>query len=171
MRNQHNPLKRCTWMLIGMAMTAAPALVSAQVSLVTVVDLAQRNSSAVKLAEADVRKAQATLGETKSVFMPSLTFGSGLPAVPSVGFTGTPPSILTATMQSMVYNAPQKYYISAANAGVQAAILRLKDTREQVALDASTAYIELDTVTHELDAARQQEAFAEKLVTIEGQRA
>jgi len=170
-RNQHNPLKRCTWMLIGMAMTAAPALVSAQVSLVTVVDLAQRNSSAVKLAEADVRKAQATLGETKSVFMPSLTFGSGLPAVPSVGFTGTPPSILTATMQSMVYNAPQKYYISAANAGVQAAILRLKDTREQVALDASTAYIELDTVTHELDAARQQEAFAEKLVTIEGQRA
>ncbi len=59
----------------------------------------------------------------------------------------------------------------AASAGVQAAILRLKDTREQVALDASTAYIELDTVEHELDAARQQEAFAERLVTIEQERA
>jgi hypothetical protein len=32
--------------------------VSAQVSLATVVDLAQRNSSAVKLAQADVQKAR-----------------------------------------------------------------------------------------------------------------
>ncbi len=170
-RNEHNPLKRLTWMLIGMAMTTAPALVSAQVSLTTVVDLAQRNSSAVKLAEADVRKAQATLGETKAVYLPSLTFGSGLPAVPSVGFMGGIPSILNASAQSLVFSLPQKQYISAASAGVQATILRLKDTCEQVALDASTAYIELDTVEHELDAARQQETFAERLVTIEQQRA
>jgi outer membrane protein TolC len=170
-RKGYNPLKRWTWILIGMAMATAPAPVSAQVSLATVVDLAQRNSGAVRLAEADVRKAQATLGETKSVFMPSLTFGSGLPAVPSIGFSGTPPSIVTATMQSMVYNTPQKFYISAASAGVQAAILRLKDTREQVALDASTAYIELDTIEQELNAARQQEAFAQRLVTIEQERA
>jgi outer membrane protein TolC len=169
--NEYNPMKRWSWMLAGMAMIIVPSLVSAQVSLVTIVDLAQRNSSAVRLAEADVRKAQASLAETKAVFSPSLTFGSGLPAVPSIGFTGSPPSILTATMQSMVYNAPQKFYIAAAGAGVQAAILRLKDTREQVALDASVAYIELDTVTHELDAARQQELFAERLVTIEQQRA
>ncbi|MGO9316569.1 MAG: TolC family protein [Terracidiphilus sp.] len=154
-----------------MALVTAPALLSAQVSLVTVVDLAQRNSSAIKLAEADVRKAQATLSESKAVYIPSLTFGSGLPAVPSVGFTGGVPSILNGTVQSLVFSAPQKLYISAASAGVQAAILRLKDTREQVALDASTAYIELDTVEHELDAARQQELFAERLVTIEQQRA
>jgi outer membrane protein TolC len=154
-----------------MTMTTAPALVSAQISLTTVVDMAQRNSSAVRLAEADVQKAQASLAETKAVFMPSLTFGSGLPAVPSVGFTGGVPSILTATAQSLVFSLPQKHYIAAANAGVQAAVLRLKDTREQVALDASTAYIELDTVEHELDAARQQETFANRLVTIEQERA
>jgi len=169
--NKYNPMKRCTWMLAVMAMMTMPVPISAQVSLVTIVDLAQRNSSAVRLAEADVRKAQASLAETKSVFMPSLNFGSGLPAVPSIGFSGNPPSIFTATMQSMVYSVPQKLYISAASAGVQAAIFRLKDTREQVALDASVAYIELDTVTHELDAARQQELFAERLVTIEQQRA
>jgi len=166
-----NPLKRWTMMLIGMAMATAPALVSAQVSLSTVVDLAQRNSSTVKLAEADVRKAQATLSESKAVYMPSLTFGSGLPAVPSVGFTGGVPSILSGTAQSLVFSLPQQHYIAAANAGVQAAILRLKDTREQVALDASTAYIELDTVEHELDAARQQEKFANRLVTIVQERA
>jgi outer membrane protein TolC len=158
-------------MLIGTAMATAPALVSAQVSLATVVDLAQRNSSAVRLAQADVDKANAALSQTKDVYIPSLTFGSGLPAVPSVGFTGGVPSILNATAQSLVFSLPQKQYIAAARAGVQAAVLRLKDTREQVALDASTAYIELDTVEHELDAARQQEAFAERLVTIEQERA
>jgi len=158
-------------MLIGTAMATAPALVSAQVSLATVVDLAQRNSSAVRLAQADVDKANAALSQTKDVYIPSLTFGSGLPAVPFVGFTGGVPSILNATAQSLVFSLPQKQYIAAARAGVQAAILRLKDTREQVALDASTAYIELDTVEHELDAARQQETFAERLVTIEQERA
>ena len=38
-------------------------------------------------------------------------------------------------------------------------------------MDASTAYIELDIVEHELDAARQQETFTDRLVTIEQQRA
>jgi outer membrane protein TolC len=170
-KNGDNPLKRWTWMLIGMTMTTAPALVSAQVSLATVVDLAQRNSTAVRLAQADVDKARAAHSETKDVFIPSLMLGSGLPAVPTVGFTGGVPSILNGTVQSMVFSLPQFDYIKAARAGLQSASFRLKDTREQVALDASTAYIELDTVEHELDAAHQQETFAERLVTIEQQRA
>jgi outer membrane protein TolC len=157
--------------LIGMTMAIAPALVSAQVSLSTVVDLAQRNSTAVRLAQADVDKANAALSQTKDVYIPSLTLGSGLPAVPSVGFMGGVPSILNGTVQSMVFSLPQIRYIQAARAALQATTLRLKDTREQVALDASTAYIELDTVEHELDAARQQETFADRLVTIEQQRA
>jgi len=170
-RNGDNPLKRWTRMLIGMAMATAPALVSAQVSLSTVVDLAQRNSTAVRLAQADVDKANAALSQTKDVYIPSLMLGSGLPAVPSVGFMGGVPSILNGTVQSMVFSLPQHSYIAAARAALQAATLRLKDIREQVTLDASTAYIELDTVEHELDAARQQETFADRLVTIEQQRA
>jgi outer membrane protein TolC len=158
-------------MLIGMAMAAAPALLSAQVSLSTVVDLAQRNSTAARMAQADVDKASAALAQTKDVYIPSLMLGSGLPAVPSVGFMGGVPSILNGTVQSMVFNLPQHSYIAAARAALQAASLRLKDTREQVALDASTAYIELDTVNNELDAARQQETFADRLVAIEQQRA
>ena len=166
-----NPLKRWTRMLVCMAMATAPALVSAQVSLSTVVDLAQRNSTAVRLAQADVDKANAALSQTKDVYIPSLMLGSGLPAVPSVGFMGGVPSILNGTVQSMVFSLPQHSYIGAARAGLKAATLRLKDTREQVALDASTAYIELDIVEHELDAARQQETFTDRLVTIEQQRA
>ena len=73
-------------------------------------------------------------------------------------------------MQSMVFSMPQIQYIQAARAGLQAAQLALKDAREQVALDASSAYIEMDTVNRELEAARQQEQDAARLVAIEQQR-
>lgn len=154
-------------MLIGMTMASAPA----QVSLGTVVDLAQRNSSAVRLAGADLERADAALSQSKDAYVPSLTLGSGLPALKDVGFTGGVPSIVSGTVQSMVFSLPQNHYIAAARAGVKAATLSLKDAREQVALDASTAYIELDTVNCELNAAQQQEGFADRLVAIEQERA
>ena len=148
----------------------APRLANAQVSLATVVDLAQRNSTGVRAAAADVNKARAVLSESQDALIPSIGFGTGLPVFPEIGFTGQPPSIWTATVQSLVYSIPQKRYIDAANLGVQAAKARLKDAREQVALDASTAYIELDTVHQQLADAQQQEDLAGKLVDIEQQR-
>lgn len=151
------------------AFMALPA--TAQVSLRTVVDLAQRHSDAVKLAQADVDKAQALFSESKDVLIPSLNFSSGIPVFPEVGFTGQPPSIWSATVQSLVFSIPQKHYIDAARSGFQAATSRLKDAREQVALDASMAYVELDAVNRELDIANQQGASAERLVEIEQQRA
>ena len=99
-----NSPARFASILVGMALAAAPALLPAQVSLATVVDLAQRNSSAVKLADADVRKATSGLSESKDVFIPSLNFGSGLPAFPTVGFTGGVPSILNSSVQSLVFS-------------------------------------------------------------------
>jgi outer membrane protein TolC len=149
---------------------AAPAALTAQVSLATVVDLAQRNSTTVRIAQADVDKARAALSESRDVIIPSLNFSTGIPAFPEEGFTGSPPSLFSVTAQSLVFSIPQKHYIDAARSGLHAAAAALKDAREQVALDASTAYIELDTVSRELDAARQDEGFAGKLVEIEQER-
>ena len=73
-------------------------------------------------------------------------------------------------MQSLVLSYSQRQYTKAARAGLEAANLNLKDAREQVALDASTTYLELDTVNSELAAARQQESFAANLLRIEEQR-
>ena len=165
-----NPHFRFAVFFAAAVLSLAPRPLAAQVSLRTVVDLAQRNSTPVRLAEADVRKAQAVLTESKEVFVPSLTFSTGLPVFPEVGFTGTPPSIWNATVQSLVFSVSQKRYIDAAHSGVQSALASLKDAREQVALDASTAYIELDTVNQELGAAIQQESYARRLLDIEQQR-
>jgi outer membrane protein TolC len=156
--------------LVGLALAAASAPAAAQVSLTSVVELAQKNSAAVRLSQADVQKASAELGQSRDAFIPAVSFGSGLPAFPEVGFTGSLPTIWDSTIQSMVFSMPQIQYIRAARAALQAAQLSLKDSREQVALDASTAYIELDTVDMELEAARQQEQDAARLVAIEQQR-
>lgn len=152
-------------------LAASPAAVRGQVSLATVVDLAQRNSSAVRIASAEVTKAKAAYDQAKDVLIPSLLVTTGIPAFPEVGFTGSPPTLWGATVQSLVYGISQRNYISSAQSGVLASTFALKDAREQVALEASTAYIELDTVTSELDAARQQETFATRLVEIAQQRA
>ncbi len=153
------------------ALLASSALAGAQVSLTTVVELAQRNSTAVRLAQTDVQKAAAELAQGHDAFIPAITFGSGLPAFPEVGFTGSLPSIWDSTVQSMVFSMPQLQYIRAARAGLQSAQLALKDAQEQAALDASSAYIELDTVDRELEAAHQQEEDTGHLVGIEQQRA
>ncbi|HEU5352391.1 MAG TPA: TolC family protein [Terracidiphilus sp.] len=157
--------------LAGALLCTLPLAAQAQVSLTTVVDLAQRNSTRVREAAADVRKATAALSESKDAVIPSMTFSTGLPTFPEVGFTGSPPSIWTATVQSLVFSIPQKRYIGAAHAGLSAAMTNLKDVRERVALDASVDYIELETVNKELAEAQEQEGFAEKLVSIEQQRA
>jgi len=156
-------------MLIVAAFSTAPALSSAQVSLASVVDFAQRNSSAVKLAEADVRKAQAALDQTRDAFIPNFAIGSTIGY--SYGFPTGQPSVGSATMQSLVFSYSQQEYMKAARAGLEAAKLRLKDAREEVALDASNTYIELDTVHRELEAAQQQESFAANYLKIEQQRA
>jgi outer membrane protein TolC len=147
------------------------AMARAQVSLRTVVDLAQRNSTAVRVAQADLERARAVFAESREVFIPSLSVSTGLPAFPAKGFTGQPPSIWGGTVQSLVFSIPQKYYIGAGRAGMQAAEVRLRDAREQVALDASDIYIELDTVHRELEMAGEQEGFAARMLEIEQQRA
>lgn len=155
---------------IAALLLSAACGASAQVSLTTIVSMAQKQSTSVRLAESDLQKAAAQSLQSRDAFIPSATFGSGLPAFREIGFTGSLPTIWDANVQSLVFSMQQIRYIQAARKGVEAAQLNVKDAREQVALDASLAYIELDAVNNELAAARQQETYAQRLVEIEQQR-
>jgi outer membrane protein TolC len=157
--------------VVALIALGAPVAASAQISLGTTVFLAERHSTAVRIAEADLMKSEAALAEAHDVYVPSVNFTSGLPAVPTVGYLGGLPSIFSASMQSLVFSPAQWKYIGAAQAGVRAATLNLKDAKEQAALDASTAYIELDTVQKELAAAKEQQDYAQRAVDVEQQRA
>jgi outer membrane protein TolC len=165
-----SPNSRRVWIpiLLALVFAALPVLAPAQVLLTTVVDLAQRNSSAVKLAQADLLKAQGALAQTQDAYIPNFAIGTDFGY--SHGFPTGQPSVGSATMQSLVFSYSQRQYIKSARAGIEAANQSLKDAREQVALDASLAYIELDTVNRELAAAQQQETFTQSLLRVEQQR-
>jgi outer membrane protein TolC len=165
----NNPSRIWTPLIVGLALLFAPTLSPAQVSLRTVVEMAQQNSSAVKLAEADLQKAHGALAQTEDAYIPNLVIGSTLGY--SHGYPTGQPSVGNASMQSLVFSLAQRQYTKAARAGVEAANLGLKDAKEQVALDAGSAYIELDTVNREIEAAHQQQSFAGNLIHIEEQRA
>lgn len=167
----HNPRLTLLRLLLAASLATVSTAASAQVTLATVVQLAQRNSSSVHLALANVDKAAASLSESRDAVIPSVSLSSGLPTFPSIGFTGTPPSIWSASVQSLVFGFPQKHYISSAGFALKSADASLIEAREQATLDASAAYIELDAVDNELQIVHQQQLYANRLVQIEQQRA
>jgi len=165
---RQKPLLTTAQAVAALVLACATALTQAQVSLTTVVEMSQQNSSAVRLASADVQKAQAALAQTEDAYIPNFVIGSQIGY--SHGFPTGQPSVGNASMQSLVLSFSQRQYVKAAKAGVEAANLSLKDAKEQVALDASSEYIEMDTVQRELEAVREQERDATNLVAIEEQR-
>jgi outer membrane protein TolC len=140
----------------------------AQLSLATVVDLAERNSAQVRASIAEVQRATSVLQETKDVYIPSFVLGS------SVGYTyGFPvgqPSVYNINSSSLLYSFSQPDYIRAARAGLNSAQLGLKDNEEQVALDTALAYVQLDNDIRQLAALGDERGYAERLATIERER-
>ncbi len=141
----------------------------AQVSLSTIVSMAERNSAAVRLAQADLQKAEAQLAETHDVYIPVVDFNAGVGV--AEGFMGGQiPSVWTASAQSEIFSLPHVQYERAARSGVESAKLNLLNAREQVALNTSTLYIQLDTLRRQQDAAMTEEQHASRLVEIEEER-
>jgi len=158
----------CKWAMVSAGAVVSCFSATAQVSLYTVADLALRNSTSVRMATADVMRAAAGLTETKDAYIPNLILGSTLGY--SYGFPLGEPSVFSVTSSSLLFTFAQPDYIRAARAALQSAQFNLKDSREQVVLDASLDYIQLDKAQQMLAALDQEEQCANKLVSIEEDR-
>lgn len=161
--------RRIQWFALACLMLCPAVAARAQVSLYTTVDLALRNSASVRIATADVQKAAAVLSQTKDVYIPAFSIGSGIGY--SYGFPVGQPSIYDMTAQSLVFTFSQSDYIRAARSGLKASEHSLKDARQQVILDASLNYIQLNKTTDELAALEEESQYVDKLTAIEQQRA
>ncbi len=171
MHPHHQLVARNTPLLILLAALAlAPAFTSAraQVSLVSAVDLALKNSPRVRAAQADIDKSTAVLKESKDVYIPAITVGSGLGY--SYGYPLGQPSVVNATLQGVILSWAQRDYIRAARLGLQAAVLNLNDARAQVEEDTVTTYLSLDRDLAREEALNAQLSHADELVTISTDR-
>ncbi len=161
--------RKALWLIVGLACAALSAnCARAQVSFGTAVDLALRNSDAVRIAEADQAKAKAALDEVKDAYIPSLTFGSGL--AKGTGFPLGDPSVVRLVAQGLVFNDSQRDFIRASRASLQATAVSVEDTRQQVILDTALTYAELDATENSLTALQGEEADAKDLVRITQER-
>jgi outer membrane protein TolC len=134
------------------------------VSLYTIVDLALRNSHAVHVAEADQQRTRAIWMETRDIYIPSFSVGSGLGY--SYGFPLGNPTLFNVQSNFLLFSYSQRDYIRSAQAAVKASTLSLKDTRRQVILDATVNYIELNKALAEIQALEQAMADTDKLVSV-----
>jgi outer membrane protein TolC len=150
--------------LSALAVAAAFRSAGAQISLVSAVDLALKNNPRVRLAQADIDKSTAVLKESKDVYIPAVTVGSGLGW--SYGYPLGQPSVVNAQMTGAILSWSQRDYIRAARLGLQSAVLNFNDARAAVEEDTVVTYLALDRDLARQQALDEQLARAEQLVTI-----
>jgi outer membrane protein TolC len=136
----------------------------AQLSFTTAVGLSLKSNPKILMAQADVDKANAALDQLHDAYIPSVVGGSSLGY--SYGFPIGQPSIFNFTSQSLVFSYAQHDYIRAAKAAIEAANLTLKDVREGVAEDTAITYLALDRDLQRQTALREQQEYADHLVSI-----
>ncbi len=156
--------KPALWSILLSIIALTTPFASAQISLSTAVDLALRNNPKVKMAQADLDKARASLSEARDTYIPSVTTNGGYG-----GSTGVPlslPVVFSISAQSLVFNFSQKDYVRAAGAGVSAATFALNEARNEVAEDTVTTYISLNNAQQRKAALAQSSDFSARLVQI-----
>jgi outer membrane protein TolC len=153
-------------LLILTVLVLSPALqrAHAQISLISAVDLALKNNPRVRLAQADFDKSAAVLKESKDVYIPAITVGSGLGW--SYGYPLGQPSIVNAQVTGAILSWSQRDYIRAARFGLDAAILSLNDARAAVEEDTVVTYLALDRDLAREQALDEELARADQLVSI-----
>jgi outer membrane protein TolC len=161
--------RACQFVLLGIATLLVPIGARAQgVSFYTIVDLALRNSTQVRISAADVLRAEAAVTESVDAYKPAISVGSSLGY--SYGFPVGQPSVYSVSASSLAYSFSQPDYIRAARASLVSAQMQLKDTRQQVILDSALDYIELTTLNQQMSALDEETGFVRKLVEIETER-
>lgn len=158
-----------------LTLTAVPALLLAlalqargQISLSTAVDLAQKSSPQVRVAQAQIQRATAALSQARDAYIPNLVIGANPGYV--YGYPLGYPSLFQANSQSIVFSFSQPDYIRSARAALKSAQLNLQDASQQIALDVSTDYIQLDHDLQEIAALDQESTWAAQLVSLEQDR-
>ncbi|MGA7525085.1 MAG: TolC family protein [Acidobacteriaceae bacterium] len=147
---------------------AVPVMARAQISLSTAVDLAEKNSASVRSAQASVQRAMGSVSEARDAYIPNFVFGANPGYV--YGYPLGYPSLFEASSQSILFSFSQPDYIRSARAGLKSAMLSLKNTEQQVALDVALDYAELNHDLAEIAALDEEKGYADSLVEIEGDR-
>jgi outer membrane protein TolC len=160
--------KRLTCGALALAGLVLCASANAQMSLSTAVDLALHNDPKVRMAQADLDKAKASLAEAKDAYIPNVGVNGGYGT--STGVPLNVPTVFQMSSQSLLFNFSQRDNLRSAASGVKAAELGLAEARDKIAEDVVITYIDLDNAQQRQAAMTEEYGYATRLVTIVNER-
>jgi outer membrane protein TolC len=136
------------------------------------IELALKNSVASYIAKEDVQRAKSDYFQSRDLFLPQITVGSGLAY--SNGFPlsieGSAPSIFDVNSQQFLVNFAQRQFIKAARADVGTSEAQSADKRNEIIMEAALDYIQLALFGASQNVQREQQQVAAKLEDIVNQR-
>ena len=120
------------------------------------------------MAQADLDKARAARGEAKDAYVPAVATRAGYGQ--STGAPLNVPVIFSISANSLVFSFSQKDYIRSAEMAVQAAEHALHNQQIDVVQDTTNTYVALDNALQRRAVLHQESGYADRLVTITGER-
>jgi outer membrane protein TolC len=158
--------------LLAALLLASLPLAAEPIDFRQALELALKRSGVMLAASADrVRTAQHYKAE-RYAYIPSVIFGSNLGYTigPPVAIAGSAPSLFSVTHQQTLLNFAARDTIKADRSDMIAAGIGYEDHSDQVILDTSLIYIELDNTRQRLTAAQQQKQAVDHALFIAQQR-
>ena len=153
-------------------MRSLPLLCAQSIEFRPALELALKHSGVMVAASADRARAAARYRAERYAYMPTVVFGSGLgySLGQPIAIAGQAPSLFNVTHNQTVLNFATRETIKAAHSDSIAANIDYVDRTEQVILDTSLLYIELDNTQQRLTAAQQQKQAVDHALYIAQQR-
>ncbi len=159
-------------LILLLLITAALPLSAQSIEFRPAIELALKHSGVMLAASADRARAAARYRAEHAAYIPTVVFGSGLGynfgAPIAVG--GQFPTLFNVTHDQTVLNFSLRESIKAAHSDSIAANIDYLDHVEQVILDTSLLYIELDNTQQRLTAAQQEKESVDRALYIAQQR-
>jgi outer membrane protein TolC len=158
--------------LIAILLMAALPLCAEPIEFRQAVELALKHSGSMVAASADRARYAARYRAERYTYIPTVIFGSGLGYSygQPIAIAGQAPSLFNLTHNQTIINFATRDSIKAAHSDSIAADIDYVNHTEQVILDTSLIYIELDNAQQRLTVAHQQKEAIDHALYIAQQR-
>lgn len=136
------------------------------------IELAVQHSGGMAIAAAEQMRAQQSYQESRSLFYPSMSAGSGLAATWGfpLSIENSAPSIIRINSQQYLLNESQRESIRAAKTEWTASNSMIEQRRDAVILEAALVYSELDKLSNSANVLEQQQEAAQRVEQIVQER-
>ena len=136
------------------------------------IELALQHSGTTAIAAAEQDRAHHAYLELRNLYLPQVVVGSGLGYTDGfpLSLEGSAPAVFNVNTQQYLLNLANQEFMRAAKTEWNASESQKQDARDQVVLETSLTYIQLDQLTSSINVLHQEAQASTRAEDITGQR-